>query len=145
MAIRAVIDTDVVIAGLAGPDGSARQILRACLRRQVQAIVGHALFLEYVSVFGRDTPWRRSRLTREERAQFLEDFAAVCEWTEIYYSWRPNLADEADNHVLELAVAGAAEAIVTRNVRDFRRAELEFPQIAVLTPERFLESYPCPP
>lgn len=88
-----------------------------------------------MSVFERDAPGRRGLLTREERAQFLEDFAAVCEWTEIYYSWRPNLADEADNYVLELAVAGGAEAIVTRNVRDFHRAELKFPRISILSPK----------
>jgi hypothetical protein len=35
-------------------------------------------------------------------------FLSVCHWCEIYYLWRPNLADEADNHVLELAVAAAA-------------------------------------
>jgi predicted nucleic acid-binding protein len=48
---------------------------------------------------------------------------------------RPNLRDEADNHVVELAVAGAADAIVTANVRGFRlAAQLRFPQRVVLTP-----------
>ena len=44
------------------------------------------------------------------------------------------LPDEADNHVVELAVAGNAEAIVTHNTRDFRRNELRFPGLTVVTP-----------
>ena len=52
----------------------------------------------------------------------------------VYYLWRPNLPDEADNHVVELAVAGGAEAIITHNTRDFAGAELRFPALRVLTP-----------
>jgi predicted nucleic acid-binding protein len=44
----------------------------------------------------------------------------------VYYLWHPNLRDEGDNHVFELAGAGGAEAIVTTNVGDFRSAELRF-------------------
>lgn len=54
---------------------------------------------------------------------------------EVYYLWRPNLPDEADNHLIELAVAGAAETIVTQNVRQLRRGELRFPSLRILRPE----------
>ena len=60
-------------------------------------------------------------------------------------SWRPNLSDEGDNHLIELAVAGGAEALVTRNIADFKRAELKFPDLAILTPDQFLEVHPCQP
>jgi len=53
--------------------------------------------------------------------------------------WRPNLPDEGDNHVLELAVAGSAQTIVTSNVRDFQRGELRFPDLEILTPRQFME------
>lgn len=35
----------------------------------------------------------------------------------MYFAWRPNLADEAGNHLIELAVAGAAGFVVSRNQR----------------------------
>ena len=53
--------------------------------------------------------------------------------------------DESDNHLIELGVAAQAEAIVTRNLRDVSRGELKFPMLRVLTPEQFLQEYPCPP
>ena len=61
-------------------------------------------------------------------------FASRCRWVRVRYLWRPNLPDEADNHVVELAVAGGAEAIVTFNRRDFDRAELHFPGLQIVTP-----------
>ena len=53
--------------------------------------------------------------------------------------WRPNLRDEADNHLLELAIAGGASSIVTHNVADFRGAELQFPQVRILSPNEFIK------
>ncbi|MCC8986175.1 MAG: PIN domain-containing protein, partial [Candidatus Contendobacter sp.] len=67
---------------------------------------------------------------------------SVCRWTRIYYGWRPNLPDEADNHLVELAIAGAARAIVTRNLRDVARMELKFPSLSVISPEAFLQENP---
>lgn len=57
----------------------------------------------------------------------------------VYYGWRPNLPDESDNHLIELALAGGAAAIVTHNVRDVGRGELPLGLLRVLTPAQFLE------
>jgi len=55
---------------------------------------------------------------------------------EIFFLWRPLLPDPADDHVLELAVAGQCDAIVTYNRRDFRGAE-RF-GIGIVSPPEFL-------
>lgn len=57
----------------------------------------------------------------------------------IYYLWRPNLLDEADNHVLELAVAARAAAIMTHNRADLVRSELRFPELRILAPAELLK------
>lgn len=53
--------------------------------------------------------------------RLLNAFVSVSEWVEIYYSWRPNLRDEGDNHLIQLAVARNARIVVTNNIRDFQR------------------------
>ena len=83
--------------------------------------------------------FRKSPLSGVERQQFFESFLKVCEWVRIYYLWRPNLRDEGDNHILELAVAGGASIIVTKNTADFEGANLRFPGIRVLSPKDFLK------
>lgn len=57
----------------------------------------------------------------------------------IYYTWRPNLRGEADNHVVDLAVAGNAEYIITQNERDFSVMELQFPQLKLAKAAEFVE------
>ncbi|WP_395147926.1 putative toxin-antitoxin system toxin component, PIN family (plasmid) [Moraxella atlantae] len=59
---------------------------------------------------------------------------------DVSYLWRPNLKDEGDNFIVELAVAGNADYIVTRNLKDFRQSELVFDSFKVITPKESLEN-----
>ena len=101
--------------------------------------MGAALLAEYEDVLGRAALFHRSRLDARERDELLNIFLSVCEWTRVYYLWRPNLPDEADNHLVELAVAGVAQSVVTRNLRDVRAMELRFPELRLVSPEDFLK------
>ena len=98
---------------------------------------------EYEDVLARDELFSTSRLSSDEREAVFDAFLATCQWVEVFYAWRPNLPDEGDNHLIELAVAARANAIVTRNIRDLGRGELIFPSVRVLTPEQCLEVFPC--
>ncbi|ETX04882.1 MAG: hypothetical protein ETSY2_26220 [Candidatus Entotheonella gemina] len=101
--------------------------------------MGTALFLEYESVLARDHLFANCRLSSDEREALFDAFLSVCQWQSVYYMWRPNLSDEADNHVVELAVAGQAGIIVTKNTKDFARAELHFSGLRILPPETLIE------
>ncbi len=79
------------------------------------------------------------RLSAQERQDFLNALLSQCDWVSVYFLWRPNLRDEADNHLLELAIAGGATHIITGNTKDFRGAALRFPQIKIVTPSQFLK------
>ena len=140
-----VVDTNILVGALLRRGGAARRVIRGCLAGDYAPLIGAALFSEYEDAFSRTPVWRSSLLTIREREQVFDGFLGVCRWVEVFYAWRPNLPDEADNHLIELALAGNAIAIVTRNTGDLTRGELRFPALAILTPEECLEAYPCRP
>lgn len=136
--MRIVVDTNVLLGACLGT-GAASAVIAACLKRQFVPLIGNALFNEYEDVFGRDDLLKNCKLSGSERNELLDVFLSCCEWTRVYYLWRPNLPDEADNHLVELAVAGGADFIVTRNLRHLRNAELRFPQLRIASPATFLK------
>lgn len=136
--MKIVVDTNVFVGSCLGV-GAASEVIAACLRGQAVPLIGCALFAEYEDVLGRDALFAGCRLDARERSDLLDIFLDRCVWTRIYYAWRPNLRDEGDNHLIELAIAGAAEGIVTRNLRDLKHSELRFPQMSILSPEQFLQ------
>lgn len=140
-----VLDTNILVAAMLRGGGSSRAVLRACVSAQYQAVLGPALLAEYEDVLGRADLFVDSPLSARERNDLFDGFLSRCRWVEVFYAWRPNLPDEADNHLIELGVAAQADAIVTRNLRDVARGELKFPSLEVLTPEQCLEAFQCPP
>ena len=137
--MRVVVDTNVLVAALSSPDGASREVFRRCLLGRCEPLMGQALFAECESVLSRSGIFVRSPVSAEERDTLWAAFASCCHWVRVYYLWRPNLPDEADNHVIERAVAGGAEAVVTYNTRDFERAELHFSRLRVVTPSQLIE------
>ena len=132
-----VIDTNIFVGACLGA-GASNEVVALCLRGEVVPLMGTALLAEYEDVLGRVALLERSRLDSAEREELLDIFLARCCWTRIYFGWRPNVPDEADNHLVELAVAGGAQAIVTRNLRDLQGMDLRFPALKLMTPEDLL-------
>lgn len=138
-----VIDTNVFVGACLGTGASSR-VVEACLAQRFQPLMGTALLAEYEDVLARSTLFAKSRLSSAERSELLDIFLATCRWTRIYFGWRPNLPDEGDNHLVELAVAGGASHIVTHNLRDLKRMELKFPGLAIATPTQLLTKESAP-
>ena len=139
MVVKIVVDTNIFVNALIGQKESAsRELLRQCLQGRYQPLMGNSLFAEYQDVVNRDNITDLCPLTNIEKTNLLAAFISVCQWVRVYYLWRPNLPDEADNHLIELAVAGNAQIIATRNIKDFKRSQLKFPQLKILEPEEVL-------
>lgn len=138
MESRIVIDTSVLISALIGSTGASRELIRLCLQGEYQPLMGNNLFLEYESVILREEIITQCTLTKQEIFVLLDAFMSVCQWIDIYYLWRPNLRDEADNHLIELAIAGNAQIIATKNIKDFLNSDLNFPNLSILKPEQIV-------
>ena len=55
-------------------------------------------------------------LTIQEQEELFHAFLSTCKWNEIFYLWRPNLDDEGDDFLIELAVASNSSVIITDNI-----------------------------
>jgi len=139
MSIKIVLDTNVLIGALLGPSGANREVLRRCFAGKFLPLIGNTLFCEYEAVFSRPEILKKCRLNPDQRIQFFASFLHICEWVKISYLWRPNLYDEKDNFLIELAVAGNADFLLTNNLRDFREMELSFPGLKILSPIELLK------
>lgn len=138
--MRVVIDTNVFVSALISADGAPRKVIRFALEGQIEPVFGNALFAEYEDVLAREALFTRAPLNRAERSALFDALLSVSRWTSVHFLWRPNLIDEADNHVVELAIAAGADAIITGNIRDFRRADLLFPALQIYTAGDFIQS-----
>ena len=142
MSTKIVVDTSILVSALIGPTGASRELIRSCLMGDYQPLMGNALFCEYESVLTRAVIIDRCPLSTTEISRLLSAFISVSRWVSIYYTWRPNLKDESDSHIIELAIAGNAQIIATHNVKDFKNAELLFPDLTISKPEALMRGYP---
>jgi putative PIN family toxin of toxin-antitoxin system len=137
MSERYVIDIGVLVSALIGKRGPARAVLRQGLQGQFIPLISNPLLQEYESLAFRPRILSRCPLTEGEIRELLNAWYGCCEWVPIYFLWRPNLPDENDNFLFELALAGNARGIVTQNTRNLS-PEPAFPDIRIFTPSQFL-------
>ncbi len=100
-----------------------------------ELLVSVPLLLEYEAVFLRDL--ESGMPEWQVRMDILDYLCAVAQQQEIFFLWRPQLRDPKDEMVLEVAVAGGCDTIVSFNKKDLTGAALF--NIAIKTPQEFLE------
>ena len=135
MAIEAIIDTNVLYAGLYSSSGASYQVLRALEQGRLRSVLSTTLVFEYEEVLKRKADVLG--LTNQDIEALLDDLCHRSNHRAIHFLWRPCLPDPKDDHILELAVASEKAIIATHNVKHFKNAT-EF-GVRVLTPSQLLE------
>jgi putative PIN family toxin of toxin-antitoxin system len=131
--MRIVLDSCVIAAALRSRRGASNALLMLVDQGAVRLLASPPLFLEYEDVLLRPEQRLAHGFSVEEVEQFLSVLASRIEPVEIHFRWRPQIADPGDEMVLEAAVNGRADALVTHNVRHFAPAAVRF-RVEVLTP-----------
>lgn len=130
---RIVLDTSVVVAALRTRHGAANAVLRLVAERRLVVLATPPLFLEYEEVLKRAEQQFVHGLAAAAIDEFLAELAALIEPVELHFQWRPQSKDPYDDMVLEAAINGSADCVVTNNLADFQAAGERF-GISILRP-----------
>ncbi len=132
--LRAVIDTNVLVAALRSRRGASFQLLNRIGSGEFRICLSVPLALEYEDAGKRAA--REAGLTAADVDDVVDYLCSVADLREIHFLWRPFLRDPNDDHLLELAVESGSRRIITFNIRDFTGSE-RF-GVKALTPRQFL-------
>ena len=114
------------MAALRSDRGASRQLLLGALDRQFEALVSVPLMVEYEAVLTRPEHLNATGLNADDVNEILDAYAKIAVPVRLRFLWRPRLKDPADEMVLETAVNGAADRLVTFNERHLAVAAREF-------------------
>lgn len=138
--LRFVLDTSVLVAALRSSAGGSNRLLQWALKGKFTLLLSVPLVLEYESVLTRDEHPAASGLSIQEVNLLLDALVAVAEPVRLPFHWRPVLRDPNDDMVLEAAVNGRADGLVTFNTKDFSAAVSQF-GIRVISPREALRNW----
>ena len=115
--MRVVLDTCILFSALRSSSGASHCIVKSLPNSNFRPLISTPVFFEYEEVLRQ--PKQFPHLTAKEIEDFLDFIASACDHVRINFLWRPHLPDPDDDLILELAVSGRADAIITFNQRDF--------------------------
>jgi predicted nucleic acid-binding protein len=115
-----------MVAVIRSSGGASRQLLMAVLQRRCTMALSIPLAVEYEAVLTRPEHLAASGLDASEVGELLDAVILVAEPVRLAFLWRPRLPDADDDMVLEAAINGQADRLVTFNQRHFARAGAEF-------------------
>lgn len=124
--MRLILDTNVVVAALRSPTGASAALVRCALEGRFTLLLSVPLALEYEAVCVDPAQRIVSGLAENEVETIISALCSVAEPVRGRFLWRPQLRDAGDEMVLEAAVNGMADALVTFNTRDFGDAPESF-------------------
>jgi len=136
--MKVVLDTDVIVAAMRSPGGASAEILRKARQGRVTLLVSVPLAIEYEAICSEAEHRLAAGLSEREVEIILDAVVAMAEPVKTHFLWRPQLRDPNDEMVLEAAVNGRADLLVTFNVRDFGTVPSRF-GIEVTIPRDALE------
>ena len=111
-----MLDTNILVSAMLSRRGASFRVIDEIGRGRFEMVVSVPLVVEYEAALLEHRP---ANVSPRDVAVVLDYVCAEAHEQEIYYLWRPLLRDPKDDMVLEVAVAGRCDTIVTYNISDF--------------------------
>jgi len=131
--VRVAFDTNILISALMFPGGQGQHALERIIEGRDHLLISTPILYELLEVLGRKFSRDREELSRV--AVFLGDLAEMIQPR----SKIRVLDDEADNRILECAMAGQAEAIVTGDLAMLKHQHYQ--QINIISLKSYLAGH----
>lgn len=138
--MRIVFDTAALISAIRSNTGAAAEIVRLAILRKLTLLLDYKLACEYRDVALRPEHIAASGRRSEEVESVLDALESIAAPVFVTTKHRPLSQDKNDDMVLDVAINGRADIVVTNNVKDFAPAAAAF-GIGVQTPRQFLTEF----
>lgn len=116
--MRAVMDTNVLVAALRSNQGASFEIFRRLRLEEWTAVVSNHLLFEYEEILKRQAP--DLGLSLEDVDELLNAISARADECLLSHGWQPVLIDPDDEPLVQLAIESDAFRIVSHNIRHLR-------------------------
>ena len=114
MPLRAVIDTNVVYAGLRSRSGASYQILDALERHMWTMVLSNTVLTEYEEILKREAP--AIGITNDRADLLLDSLCLHADKRLTSETWMPVLSDPDDEAFVQLAFESKADHLVSFNI-----------------------------
>src|SRR5436309_497816 len=134
--MRAVLDTNVLVAGLRSRRGASHELLRSLRAGKWTLVLSNTVLGEYHEVLHREAV--ATGLSHADIDAYLDVLCALAEKRTLSTEWQPVAADPDDEPFVQLAREAKVSYLVTHNVRDLTGAQ-QF-GVQVVRPAEFLSA-----
>lgn len=135
--MRIVLDTASLISAVRSSNGAAAEVVRLALLEQLTLLMDYKLVCEYRDVALRLQHLGASGKNPEDMNSVIDALESIAQPVFVEIRHRPLSQDKNDDMVLDIAINGYADVVITNNVKDFASAAARF-GIRVQTPKEFL-------
>ena len=132
-----MLDTAILITALRSSSGAAAEVVRLTLLGEFTILMDLKLVCEYLDVALRPEQIEASGKTHQEIEEIIEALGSVASPVLVLERHRPLSQDKNDDMVLDVAINGNADVLVTNNTKHFLKAAALF-GIQVMTPRQLL-------